>query len=152
MEKRENGRRHSDSVSSLSSFAIQPIPRCCGLSSFSPGQKCGLPGTKVVRGNWWFDDRVFCDEHAPETAETLPAELAVRRVHLVLDVYIAGTSGRAPEAQSEALERVVEALHGVGAVAEVSEIHSTYGRYPAPAANVAPNASGLALGAPPLRQ
>jgi hypothetical protein len=131
MRKTVDGRRHGDNVRDVPAFAICPAPRCCRPLGNLPDQVCGQPATRLVRGSWWFEDRAFCNQCAPAGAIDLSGELAIRRVHMRLEVYIAGTSGRPREAQIEALAHVRRALHDAGALCEVIEIRSTFGRYPA---------------------
>ena len=132
MKNELDGRRHSDSPLSLPAFTVCPTVRCTRRLGDEAYQVCGQPATHVVRGKWWFEDRGFCAACAPETAEPLPADLAVRRVRLTLEVYVAGTHGSAPAAQQEALAHVQAALEAAGAIVEVLEARSTFGRYPAP--------------------
>jgi hypothetical protein len=100
----------------------------------------------------WFADAFFCDEHSAPTDVAIVGVQAVRRVHLTIDVYLAGTSIAAPLSQAEALARVGDALAGIGALVDTQRVISTVVKYPAQAVEGAANASGRVAVVPPLRQ
>jgi hypothetical protein len=95
-------------------------------------------------GSTWFADAFFCDAHGEATDVAIVGVQAVRRVHLTVDVYLAGTSIAAPLSQAEALARVNDAVAGIGGLVDTQRVLSTVVQYPAPAVAEARNASGWA--------
>jgi hypothetical protein len=131
---------------------ICPPLRCYHQVGALRAATCSSPARWKRPGASWFADAYFCDEHALPTDETIAGDVVVRRVHLVVDVYLAGTSIQAPHCQAEALAWLGEAVATVGGLLDTQRVLSTVVRYPASAVEGAANASGGVPVVAPVRQ
>ena len=131
--------------SELVSVSVCPPIRCYAQLGSSRYAICGELARWRRPGVHWFDDRFFCDEHREPSDVAIAGELAVRRVRVEVEVFLAGASRDAPFAQSEALARLKAAVEQVGGVIDVQRVRSAFVAYPA---QTAPGRENLAVGVP----
>lgn len=122
-------RRDADAPAMLPDVAIRPKVRCYHRDEGPSSSSCGAIATRIRRGLWWFEDSFWCAEHALTIDAPIAGELAVRRVHLAVTVYLAGTSPEAGKSQAEAVARLTAAVAQAGGVLDVQSVRSTFVRY-----------------------
>jgi hypothetical protein len=122
----------------LPEASICPPLRCYQQVGELRTQTCSALARWKRPGSNWFGDEFFCDAHALPTDVAIVGVQAVRRVHLTVDVYLAGTSIAAPLSQSEALARLGDAVAGIGGLVDTQRVLSTVVRYPAHTGEGAP--------------
>lgn len=110
-------------------FGIRPPLRCHFRQEHSPRQVCGALAAWKRPGNHLFATRYFCDEHRQASDLELGSELVVRRVRISVDVLFAAACLNDTLAQAEALERLEQAVHGVGGLLDVQAARVSLGRY-----------------------
>lgn len=115
-------------------FAVSPTLRCYHVEGNSIRFVCGAPARWREPGQHWFGDSFFCDVHRKPTDVLVEADVAIRRVRITCDVFLAGTNIRAPQAQAEAVARLERAIAAAGGILDVHGVLSTVGRIRAAAA------------------
>jgi len=70
----------------------------------------------------------FCDEHRRPTDEPIAFAARVPRLSVFVEMVCTGTSWHPAHAKAEALERLCQAVQGVGAVLNVHSVLMTTGR------------------------
>ena len=129
----------SDSMAHLPLASLCPPLRCYHQVGELRTATCSELAFWKRPGSNWFADAFFCDAHAEPTDVAIVGVQAVRRVHLTVDVYLAGTSIAAPLSQAEALARLGDAVAGIGGLLDTQRVLSTVVKYPAPAVEGAQN-------------
>ncbi|PYQ83143.1 MAG: hypothetical protein DMG02_34170 [Acidobacteria bacterium] len=117
-----------------------PPLRCYAQVGSSRYAICGELARWRRPGAHWFDDKFVCDAHREPSDVAIAGEIAVRRVRVELEVFVAGASRDAPFAQSEALARISAAVIQAGGVVDVQRVRSAFVAYPATATSGLQNA------------
>jgi hypothetical protein len=118
----------SDPYENVPAFVVCPVLRCYRVTMNSPRVVCGELARWRELGRHWFDDSFFCDQHRNATDVPVVDDVAIRRVRITADVFLAGTNIRAPQAQAEAVARLERAVAAAGGILDVQGVLSTVGR------------------------
>jgi hypothetical protein len=113
-----------DPLAHAPSVAIAPPVRCFHRALSSPSFPCGQLARWLRRGNHWFADEYFCDEHRAPADLEIPAVHPFRRVRINVDVHMAGVHVNAPLAHTEAIVKLEAALQAIGAIGDVVTVRS----------------------------
>lgn len=117
-----------DALVNVPAFAVSPVLRCYHVDGMTPRIVCGAPARWREPGSHWFGDSFFCDRHRGPTDVPVVSDVAIRRVRITADVFLAGTNIRAPQAQAEAVACLERAVAAAGGILDVQGVLSTVGR------------------------
>lgn len=124
-------------------FTVRPTLRCHARHEHGRRAICGARAVAIrfpARGD---EPEFFCGEHARPTDAPIPANLTFRRVKVTAEIYLAGASLNAAQAEAEAVDRIHDALRQAGAVVSLAACSSQVGHFRSPdAARRAPGEPG----------
>lgn len=126
-------------------FSVDTPRRCFGWVPGPAGHLCGERALWMRPSRLGLAAEFFCDAHRREDCVPIAADAPFRRVTLMIEVLISGTSLLPTVAHKEAAERVLAALDRLGAVPNLVNITSAIGRLapPPPAGKGAAGRGGL---------
>lgn len=89
---------------------------------------CGAPAVLMRESVGYNGPGYFCEKHAREQDEPIPAERVFRRVQIIAEVLLAGASFVQSQAELDALARMTAALESVGGIVGIQTVSSQIGR------------------------
>jgi hypothetical protein len=110
-------------------FIVAPAMRCYHHEPNARRMICGELATKRRRGQFWFDDSFFCDQHAQPGDEPIAGDCIFHRFRFNCDIIIAGCSLDPVMAYDEALRRLEAAIASVGGIIDVQQVGKAFGLY-----------------------
>jgi hypothetical protein len=110
-------------------FAVNPKLRCC-FHFDDRGSVCAEFALFERRGAVSTTARFFCKAHHRADDVEIRGAQMYRRVHLQVEVYLAGTEDDARAAQRGAYDRVERAVRGIGGALGIIAITSEIGHSP----------------------
>lgn len=106
-----------------------PIPlRCCQDFGNSGRAFCGAPAVSMRPANGSTLPRYFCEKHARPSDLEIPAERHFRRVQIIIEVLVAGTTAAPGLAELDALSRTISAIESIGGICNLFQVTSQIGR------------------------